>query len=228
MRILSIETSTKNLSLALSTDARVVRYRNYPMGRIVSSALIPSIQHLLKLAGWQLEQIDGYAIALGPGSFTGLRVGVSAVKALAYAMNKPIVGISSLDILAASVKEENARVCALGDAKRGLVYGCVYEKKGKILERNTPYRLCDLETILSSVIRPSVFIGDGLLVCAERLRQSPKVLRMASEKRWRPQARYMAPLAADLFGQKAYANIDTLVPLYLHPEDCQVTRKKKR
>ncbi len=227
MKLLSLETSTSNLSLAVSCDEKIIRYRNYPVGRVLSSAIIPSIKNILKISDIALKEIDGFAVSLGPGSFTGLRVGLSTVKALAYSLKKPIVGVSTLDILALGIKEEKVQVCSVCDAKRKLVFGCVYEKDGYFLKRKTKHMLLAIEDLLLKIKKPVVFVGDGIPLFKEIIEKSGKVLRFEAEEYFKPQAKNMIPLVLDRFRQKDFENIDKLVPLYLHPHDCQVRKKKK-
>lgn len=227
MKLLAIDTSTVNLSIAVSVNGQVLRYRNYPLGRVVSSAIIPSIKKILEASGIALNDIDGLAVGLGPGSFTGLRVGLSTVKALAFALKKPLVGVSSMDVLALSIKEPDVSVCVVCDAKRNLVFGAVYDKNESTLVPRTKYLLTDIDDLLARIDSAVVFIGDGISVYQEKILQSQKALRLTEEKAWTPQARYIIPLVAERFQKKEYDSIDTLVPLYLHPEDCQVRKKKK-
>ena len=137
MNLLAIDTSTKNLSLAVTKKGKVVKFRNVKLTRPLSSSIMPSIKKILNSAGITLSKLDGFAVGLGPGSFTGLRVGLSTIKGLAFATKKPVVGISSLDVLAMNIKEDCAQICTLCDAKRNLVYACLYEKKGATLKRKS-------------------------------------------------------------------------------------------
>ena len=227
MKILSVETSTRHWSLAVSDDEKVLRYRNYTTGPFLSSSIIRCIKNVLKVSGIPLEAIDGYAVSLGPGSFTGLRVGLATVKALAYAMDKPIVGVSALDIMAMNVKAPKARICCVGDAKKQLVSGCLYEKGEGHLKKRSDYWLCDIDTLLERIDGPVIFIGDGLPLYKNEILKSGKAVRLEDGKNYRPQAKNMPVLVMGRFFQKDYENIDQLVPLYLHPEDCQVKRKKQ-
>ena len=199
---------------------------------VLSSSIIPSIQGILRQAEIPLERIDGFAVGLGPGSFTSLRVGLSTVKALAFAMKEPIVGIPSLDILAMNViKEKVSHICALCDAKRGLVYACVYERQGTRLKRKSKYLLTSISEILHHIKGETVFTGDGVgLFQTDILEHSKKkgalfVPIFADEKKWFPQAKHLPGLAIERFRKKKFDPIDKLVPLYLYPEDCQVRRQ---
>src|SRR3990167_8720388 len=99
MKILGIDTSTKFLSLGISEDDKIYEY-NLELGRQMSDLLSPTIKKVLDALGWRINDIDYFACGLGPGSFTGMRVGIATVKGLAFSLNKPVVGISTLDILA--------------------------------------------------------------------------------------------------------------------------------
>ena len=162
MNLLAIDTSTKNLSLAVTKKGKVVKFRNEKLTRPLSSSIMPSIRKILDSAGITLSKLDGFAVGLGPGSFTGLRVGLSTIKGLAFATNKPVVGISSLDVLAMNIKEDHAQICTLCDAKRNLVYACLYEKKGSILKRKSDYVLESIDAILKKIKGEVIFIGDGV------------------------------------------------------------------
>ncbi len=227
MKLLAIDTSTLNLSLAVSSDEKILRYRNYPLGRVLSSAIIPSIKTILKMSDIPLDSLDGFAIGLGPGSFTGLRVGLATVKALAFAMKKPMVGVSSLDVLALSVREDNISVCSICDAKRNLLFACVYEKQGMALKKITQYLLTDIDNLLAKIKKPVVFVGDGISLYKDKLEKSQKVLRLEKKRYARPQAKYIIPLIRERFRTKNFESINKIIPLYLHPEDCQVRKKKK-
>src|SRR5688572_19647458 len=100
MHFLSLETSTKIFSLAINRDDKVLRFRNLKSAKILENSIIGAIDKLLDSAELKFNQVDAFVIALGPGSFTSLRVGLSTVKAFAMATNKPVVGVVSLDVIA--------------------------------------------------------------------------------------------------------------------------------
>lgn len=232
MNILSIETSTKNFSLAVLKGDTILRYRNIRLGKVLSSSIIPEIKIILKKAEVSLSNLDGFAVGLGPGSFTSLRVGLSTVKAFAFASNKPIVGISSLDTLAMNVDRNwKGQICTICDAKRGLVYGCIYQRQGDQLKRKTQYLLVPLKEILKKLTIATYFIGDGLKMYQDEIiRYSQHTLKLkkkiffVDERKCCPQASQLALLALPRFRKKKYDHIDRIVPLYLYPKDCQVRK----
>lgn len=229
MNILAIDTSTKNLSLAVTKNGKVVRFRNVKLTRPLSSSIMPSIEKILDSSGITLSKLDGFAIGLGPGSFTGLRVGLSTIKGLAFATEKPVVGISSLDVLAMNIKEDHGQICTLCDAKRNLAYACLYEKKGLTLKRKSDYVLESIEQIVKKIKGEVIFIGDGVKLFRDHIQKvkgiNPIFIDGESSL---PRARYLAPLALEKFQKGQQDDIAQLVPLYLYPEHCQVRNGNKK
>lgn len=228
MKLLSIDTSTKNFSLAVSDQDKILHYRNVKLNKVLSSSIIPSIRRILDQSGLSLKQIDGFAVGLGPGSFTSLRVGLSTVKGLA--LQKPVVGIPSLDILAMNVMQEKgspvSQICTLSDAKRRLVYACLYQRQGNQIKRICPYLLTDIDDVLGKIKKETLFIGDGVGLYREVLSEN-RLVMLASERNWFPQAKQLAALAFKRFskGKQSGDNIDKLVPLYLYPKECQIRKR---
>ena len=136
MHFLSIETSTKNCALAVSKDAKVLCARNFPSEKLLEDSIIPAIDKVLKLAKLSFAKVDAFAVGLGPGSFTSLRVGLSTVKAFCLATGKPVVGICSLDVIAEGVAALPCdEICVIVDARRGMLYSGLYQKTPQGLVR---------------------------------------------------------------------------------------------
>ncbi len=224
MKILAVEASTGLLSLAVIDDRTILRYRNINLGRRLCSQLVPEVNRILGKAGIPLSDIEGFAVGLGPGSFTSLRVTVAAVKAFAFALGKPIVGVSSLDILAMSVLEEDVRICAISDAKRNLLYAGFYHKRQGCLNREGRYLLIGRDELLKKITHNTIFVGDGILLLKRWLTDINigVAIRFADEKFWKPSARCLAILARERFNKQDYDNPSKLRPLYLYSADCQV------
>jgi tRNA threonylcarbamoyladenosine biosynthesis protein TsaB len=232
MYFLSFETSTKIFSLALNKDEKVLRYRNIKTALVLEDTILPAMDKILDSAGIKFSQLDGFAIALGPGSFTSLRVGLSTVKAFAMATDRPVVGIPTLDIVASGIQNQsflNDEICVINDARRGKVYACIYGPKG----RKTDYLLTSLEDVLDKVHGTTLFTGDGLGLYRKDIEDAYKKYSVqkgsaykclfADEKWWYPQSKVMAALAYERFRNKQYDDAASLLPLYLYPQDCQVT-----
>lgn len=223
MYFLSFETSTKTLSLAVNKDEKVLRFRNLKTASVLEDAMLPAMDKVLDDAGVKFDQIDGFAIALGPGSFTSLRVGLSTVKAFAMSTGKPVVGIPSLDIIAQGIKSSAKvfssydEICVINDARRGKVYSCLYGLAGQ-----GDFLLTSLDDVLKRVHGRTLFVGDALGVYRKDIKGAKFLF--ADEKWWYPQARVMAGLAYERFCLKRYDDAAGLLPMYLYPQDCQVSK----
>ena len=225
MKLLCLETSTKNFSLAVSDGEEILHSRNVKLKRVLSSSIIPAIDGILSKAKIRLRELDGFAIGLGPGSFTSLRVGLSTVKGLAFATQKPVVGVGSLDVMAMNAKDENGKpICVISDAKRGLVYAALYELKGGTIKRKGGYSLLPLEQLLAQIPGPTIFVGDGIKLFPDAIvRKLPSAI-FVDERKWLPQAKNILPLVLERFRKKKFDNIIRLVPIYLYPQDCQIQK----
>lgn len=225
MNLLLLDTSTKSFSLAVAAGDKILASKNLVLEKILSSSIIPTIKNVLHKADIDLSAIDGFGVGLGPGSFTSLRVGVSTVKGLAFALNKPVVGISSLDVIATGLPGDYSSLCVICDARRDLVYACFYEKVGKRLKQKSDYMLLPPVDVIKKIKEKTIFVGDGITMLAkENLVKENFVL--ADENFWFPNAKNLFPLVIERFIEQEYDDIDKLVPLYLYPEDCQVQKKE--
>ncbi|MCE5263174.1 MAG: tRNA (adenosine(37)-N6)-threonylcarbamoyltransferase complex dimerization subunit type 1 TsaB [Deltaproteobacteria bacterium] len=171
MITLAIECATDTVSLALLQGEEVRAELYLGAGRHHAELLLPALQKLLALSGIAMEQVDLLACTSGPGSFTGVRMGVSTVKGLALALEKPIVGVSTLETLAMNAPPAQGLVCALLDARREQVYAGVYRTGfDGFPEAVAPERLTDIAQLLAGLPVDRVdFIGDGALRYRDRI-----------------------------------------------------------
>ncbi len=231
MKILAVDTSTKHLSIAVAENDRVLVFRNVPPKKDLSLSITFDIERVLQRAGIFLHDIDAYVVGLGPGSFTSLRVGLSMLKAFIMVNERLVVGVSSLDVIAMNVKSDKpVQVCVLSDARRKLFYACLYERHGSELRRKTDHVLKPLSEILPLLSGEVIFVGDGILLAQDLIRQESERHSTFSaafepEKNWLPQAKELARLGWLRLAKKDVDNIETITPLYLYPEDCQVQKK---
>ena len=231
MYFLSLETSTKTFSLSVSRDDKVLRFRNLKTTKLLENSIITAIDKLLASAKVKFNQLDAFAIGLGPGSFTSLRVGLSTVKAFCMATQKPVVGICSLDVIAAATDgREYDQICVFNDARRGNVYAAIYVggkcQSGHLL--TTPAQVLDM------VQGKTLFIGDALPLYRKDIESAYKVHAkakgkacqafFADEQMWQPQAAVLADLAYDRLKKNDTDDASKLLPIYLYPEDCQVRK----
>lgn len=183
MRILALETSAKSVSCAVVEDGAVLS-RSFQCTRLTHSrTLLPMVDAMLQNAELPPESIDLYAVAAGPGSFTGLRIGVSALKGLAWAMDKPCAGVSTLRAMAQNLAHLDGAllVCAM-DARRNQVYNALFAAKGGTVERLTPDRAIALDALADELRgdpREKIVLGDGAKLAYDHLTQNGVACAMA-------------------------------------------------
>lgn len=225
MWILGLDTSTRFLSLSIVDDERTVAelFLNDPRGH--SSNLIPLIAQLCKNCRLDFNQLNGFSLNIGPGSFTGLRIGLATIKGFAISTGKPVVGLPGLDILARNIVAVGCKICPLIDAKREQVYAAVYELKGGQYKRLTPYLLIPVTELLKQTKGKTIFLGDGLEKFKEDIQKQKKSSAVfAPSFFWYPRASVVARLGLELIKNGKVDNPDKLVPLYLYPRECSVRK----
>ncbi|MDE0186863.1 MAG: tRNA (adenosine(37)-N6)-threonylcarbamoyltransferase complex dimerization subunit type 1 TsaB [Candidatus Poribacteria bacterium] len=161
MKILGVDTSTPIGSVGLIDGENFVGEHSLNIVQTHSSRLIPTIDQILKWANLTVHELDACAVGIGPGSFTGVRIGVGAAKALCYAIRKPIVGVSTLAAVADNLRYTNTLICPVLDARRNEIYGAVFHG-GERLERKSDDLCVPIEAFLDRVSDTAVFVGDGL------------------------------------------------------------------
>lgn len=175
MRILALETSAKSVSCAVVEDGAVLARSFQCTGLTHSRTLLPMADAMLRNAELTPESVDLYAVAAGPGSFTGLRIGVSALKGMAWAAGKPCVGISTLYAMAQNLAHTDALLICAMDARRSQVYNALFEAKGGALTRLSPDRAIGLDELADDLrgdTRRRIVLGDGAKLAYEHLTQA--------------------------------------------------------
>jgi tRNA threonylcarbamoyladenosine biosynthesis protein TsaB len=233
MRVLAVETSTLTGAVALLDGERVVGESRLSIAVTHGERLLASVDALLRAAGWALGDVEGLAVAIGPGSFTGLRIGVSTLKALAFGTGRPLVGVPTLDALAWSIPFAAHPVCPVLDARKGEVYAALHRTTGGRLERLGPDRAIAprrlAEELAGDPGGPVVFVGDGVVSHGEVFRQvlgsaaclAPAGLRLPSAVTVADLAR--GPLARGEAGDPA-----ALVPIYVRPSEAELARERRQ
>lgn len=192
MLILSGDTTTFFGSVALLDNTRLIAEVNTTSSFTHSERLLPSIHFMLQVNGFDIKDVDGYAVAAGPGSFTGIRIGLSTMKSLSFASGKPVAPVSSLKALAQKLKRERGNlVCPLIDAKKGQVYAALFDSRGGGLKELIPQGAYSPDYFFSLLPSRRIvsFIGSGVTAyrnrivqyCKDRARFSSRSLFIAKE-----------------------------------------------
>lgn len=218
-RVLAIETSGTIGSVALWEGALVAE-ESFERGLVHGKALVPAIDVLLERAGWEKTSLGLIAVSQGPGSYTGVRVGVATAKALAYTLGCPIVGVPTLDALARNHPPASVMLCPVVDARWEQVYTATYEWRGAELTRISGPRAVRPEDLARELPERAHLFGDGL----KRYRavfERPGIT-FGDEMEWACRARVVAELGARAFTEGRRDEAVSLVPLYLRPTEAEV------
>lgn len=226
MLILAFESSAKAASAALVRDGALVSQYTQCSALTHSRTLLPMAEDMLKNAELSINDVDGFAVAHGPGSFTGIRIGVSTVKGLAWASDKPCVGVSTLEAMAWHGLAAGGYVCPVMDARRQQVYNAIFK-----IEDGAPRRLAEDRAISLAelagelkALGESVFlVGDGAELAARYFGENAVPFRTAPDNlRWQS-AWGVAMAAAD----KPFGSPDALLPVYLRLSQAERERQER-
>jgi len=219
VRLLAVETSTRAGGVALLEGERLRGEYVLDVSATHSERLMPAIDRLLGDAGWAAPDLQALAVAVGPGSFTGLRIGLSAVKGLALALGIPVAAVPTLDAMAAALPFASLPVCPVLDARKGEVYACRYRWDGIAMRREWEYLALTPGDLASRIDEPTILLGDGAhLIDTPHARFAP------------PHRRVPSPGAVASLGVERLARGDTvvaseLVPIYLRPSEAELKRR---
>ena len=215
MNILGIDTCCMTATAAIMSDDRLVAQVSLNNKKTHSQTIMPMIEYILEQAETDINDIDCFAAATGPGSFTGVRIGVAAIKAMAHATGKPCASVSTLEALACNVSEFDGIICPIMDARRGQVYNALF--KGMSLERICDDRALAMEELISElneIDEKVIFLGDGLPVYAGMINEKLKCSARFAD---RPHRFNLAASVAEL-GYNKYLFGDVVGYAELKPE----------
>ena len=219
MRVLGIESSGTRGGVALLESGQVRGTRLFEKGMVHGREIAPSIQSLLAELQWTPEALDLIACDIGPGSYTGLRVGLAAAKGLALALARPLIGVASLDALAEAARDRAHVLCPAIDARWEQIYGAVYVDG----RRTTDYLAEKPDVFAARVPKDAFVFGDALDQYGGLFRD---IVRGPREL-WDPRPETVALLGQRLYEQGVRHDAATLVPLYLRPTEAELKFGKK-
>ena len=226
MLILAFESSAKAASAALCRDGSLVSQYSQCSALTHSRTLLPMAEDMLRNAGLSLGDVELLAVAQGPGSFTGIRIGVSMVKGLAWAGDKPCVGVSTLEAMAWHGLAAGGYVCPVMDARRAQVYNALFEIRGGRpvrLSDDRPKALSELADEVRALGAPVFLVGDGSAISGAYLTEHGIEHRVAPENLVWQSAWGVAMAAAD----KTPGTADSLLPVYLRLSQAERERQER-
>ena len=224
---LAIDTSTNTASLALVQDSEVLAELTWRCGQNHTAELLPHLTHLLNTTQVALQSISCIIVAKGPGSFNGLRVGVSTAKGLAFSLGIPIVGISTLEVEAYQHAETGLPICPIFNAGRGEIATAIYQKKDNKWCQLTAEHITTIDSLCSQITTKMVFCGEFIPFVTTQLRKELKQRAIIpSSAALLRRASFLAELGRLRLEAGNYDNPATLQPLYLRRPP--ITKPKHR
>lgn len=230
MLILSVDSSASPASVCLYENGKILSEYYINVGLTHSQTLVAMIESMLKVTGTDAEDIDLYAVNNGPGSFTGVRIGVSAVKGMAYAQNKPCVAVSTLHSMAHNLYAENAVICACMDARRHQVYNALFCVCGDSIEQIAEDRAISTDALkdeLCLIDKQVILVGDGSQLVYNSCKELNNICLAPENQRFQC-ASSVAMIADKKAAQGKMISAAELMPKYLRLSQAERERIEKQ
>lgn len=230
MKILAVDTSATAASVAVAEENKLIGEFSINTALTHSQTLMPMVDELLKNTGLSVNDIDAVAVNAGPGSFTGVRIGVAAVKGIAFPKNLPCVSVSTLESMAYNMLGNDCIVCSVMDARCSQVYNALFRVKGCTVTRMTDDRalsLTDLKNELRNINEKVVLVGDGAVLCSKFLGEELENIMLAPFNNRIQTASSVAYAAFEKINNGETVKADELMPVYLRLPQAQRELNKK-
>jgi len=229
--VLGIETSTEQTAIALGTEQGIVAGAMLAAARPGGEMVVPAIEHLLAWSNVSLSSLGGIAVGLGPGLFTGMRVGIATAKTLAQTLQVPIVGLASLDLVAFSVAYVRTLIGAAIDAKRGEVFYAFYVPVPGGIARQTEFEVgspAHLTAELEARREDILMVGNGALAYRRELEEAGNHVSFASPAHAFPAATALVELSIARLTREDFDRLYELKPIYVRKSDAQIAWDRGR
>ncbi|MDF2485513.1 MAG: hypothetical protein K0R46_1681 [Herbinix sp.] len=231
MRILALDSSGLVASVAIVTEEAMLAEYTVNYKKTHSQTLLPMLNEIVKMVDINMEEIDAIAVAAGPGSFTGLRIGSATAKGLGLALQKPIVAVPTLDGLAYNFYGTDKLICPIMDARRNQVYTGLYEfvgEKFSIVKEQTAMEVEELLEEINAMGRDVIFLGDGTPVYRDAIEQKLKVaFSFAPVHMSRQRAGAIGALGMELYKKNHFEEASRHEPVYLRVSQAERERAEK-
>lgn len=230
MRIIGLDSATNVASVAIVEDHKLLAELTFNSKKNHSARLMPMLAWMLEEVQLTLDDISGFAVAVGPGSFTGLRIGLATMKGLAHVKEKPILAVPTLDGLAANVEGTYGIVCPILNARRNEVYTALYRWDGTQNQRLTKYMALSLEALVKYIEAEGgevTFLGDGVPVYREDLVNMLPNARFAASSNGICRGAQIARLGLEKLKRGEVADYYSLEPLYIRESEAEVKWREK-
>ncbi len=230
MIVLGIDTSTSQTSVALGSEQGTIAAAFLSTGQSHHEAVTPAVDHITRWSGTPLSHIGGVAVCIGPGLFTGLRVGIQTGKSIAQVLSVPMVALTSLDVLAFAVRYTRRVICAAVDARRHEVFFALYRPAPGGVTRTTEYMVGTPATLaaeLEARAEDVLLVGDGAMRYRRELESVGSHVDFASPALAYPNAAALVELSIPRFHREEFDRVADVVPLYLRKSDAEIAWDKR-
>ncbi|GAB6099932.1 tRNA (adenosine(37)-N6)-threonylcarbamoyltransferase complex dimerization subunit type 1 TsaB [Halanaerocella petrolearia] len=224
MLVLSIDSSTDVGSVSLMNKEKLVGEHLLNLTETHSQRLMPQVIELIESSGYQVEDLEGIGVTVGPGSFTGTRIGMATAKSLAQSLDIPIVGVSTLEAIAYSLKYVSGYICSMINAHGGRVFACLYQAGSKleVKREETMLEVDDLTTSLSKLEEPIYFAGQIVKQYQDEIASEIEEAEFVTDNFNLPRAGAIGELALEKLAQGVEDDLFTLTPNYLKRSQAEI------
>jgi tRNA threonylcarbamoyladenosine biosynthesis protein TsaB len=231
MLVLGIETSTPQTSVTIGSEQGIIGSCQISRGSSHAEFLLPAIEFLLQHAGLSYRNLSGVAVGLGPGLFTGMRIGVTTAKTIAQALSIPIVGVSSLDLLAFDARHSHKVICPALDAKRSEVFFAFYRQVPGGVSRISDYMVGSPEHLAAEIEGQSsevLLVGSGALLYRERLEEGAQHMEFGTISGAFPRASSLVELAMPRLYREDFDRLLDVEPMYMRRSQAELNWERRR
>ncbi len=226
MKILAIETSSRVGSLALALGAEVVAVEKFERNLRHVAELLPAAERATRQLGWRPEDLEEVYVSAGPGSFTGLRIGITVAKTLAMACGARLVAVDSIEVIACNAPAETMSVGVVLDAKRGQVFAGRFERRQGVLVTTLRACLTDPREFVANTPKPMLLLGEGVKYHHEALKGDR--VEVADESLWWPRAQAVCKIGWAMGQRGEFADAASLRPRYLRVPEAEELWNKRQ
>ena len=230
MKILAVDSSAISAGCAIMEDGQIIAESFVKVGLTHSETLLPMVSNTLSNAKMTEDQIDCYAVSAGPGSFTGIRIGVAAVKGMAFTRNTPCIGVSTLEAIAWNCQAMDGVICTAMDARRSQVYNALFTFEGGELVRLCDDRAISIEELTAELLaekRKIYLAGDGAQLCYNAMCGALPEVSLVPENMRYQRGFGVAMAAKRIYEKSGAVSADELIPTYLRPSQAERELNKK-
>jgi len=224
MNILALDTSSKTIGLAIMTEETVLYEIHLNSGKEHSSVLLPELDRALQSLAWDMERIDLFVVTTGPGSFTGVRIGLSTVKGFVLCHAKPLIGVSVLEALAHNVCGEDGLICPILNGPMGDIYTALYRYRvGSGFSCLLPDQIMKPQSLAVHIQEPVLFVGEGAITKRDELTGLlPGKARFLSGGVNICRPSVVGQIGKEIFQKTGSHDPFTLIPAYLRPSEAEL------